>query len=260
MLTRLRRMVFALALIAALPFAALPLAASAAPFKIAVDENFPPFIQMQAGKPAGLGIALLEAAASRTGLELRFIPKPFAQIQAAVEMGEADAGEADAIFPLTANPQRLERFHFSEPLISTGGALFVRHPEATPANVHALHGQSILTPKTGPLGNALRRMAPNIALIETQDYDETLKRLMSGEARAAALNLQVGRQLVSAHYAGQITLPEHYFWEVSLSVAILKTASAQQENLARLNTGIRAILADGSWKSLTDAYNVFVPQ
>jgi len=255
MLTRLRRMAFDLALIAALPFAALPWVASAAPFKIAVDQNFPPFIRMEADKPAGLGIALLEAAASRTGLELRLIPKPFAQIQAAVE-----TGEADAIFPLTANPQRLERFHFSEPLISTGGALFVRHPEATPANVHALHGKSILTPKTGPLGNALRRMAPNIARIETRDYDETLKRLLSGEASAAALNLQVGRQLVSAHYAGQITLPERYFWEVSLRVAVSKNASEQQENLERLNTGIRAILADGNWKSLTDTYNVFVPQ
>jgi len=250
MLTILRRMIFALALIAA-----QPLAASAAPFTIAVDQNFPPFIHMQADQPAGLGIALLQAAASRAGLELRFIPKPFAQVQAAVEMGQADA-----IFPLSANPQRLERFHFSEPLISTGGALFVRHPEATPASVHALHGKTILTPKTGPLGSALRRMAPNIAQIETQDYDQTLKRLISGEASAAALNLQVGRQLVLDQYAGQITLPERYFWEVSLSVAVLKTASAQQENLERLNAGIRAIVADGSWKSLTDAYNVFVPR
>jgi len=229
-------------------------AGQAAPLTIAVDDHFPPFLHLGKDKqPAGLGIDLLDAAAQRAGLELVFVAKPFAQVQQALA-----SGEADAIFPLAPNAQRRERFDFSEPLVSTGGALFVRHPEATPASLHVLHGQSILTPQTGPLVNAVRRIAPNITVITTQDYDDTLKRLLAGEARAAALNLQVGRQLVTDHYAGRITLPERYFWEVSLAVAVSKNSSAQA-GLERLNAGIRAIRADGSWQALIDAYQVFVP-
>jgi len=229
------------------------------PFIIAVDQHFPPFIQMENGQPAGLGIALLQAAARRVDLDLVFLPQPFAQVQQALE-----SGQADGIFPLTPNAQRLERLDFSDALISTGGALFVRAPSATPASLHALHGKSIMTPQTGPLADYIRRTTPNIGLITTTDYDDTLRRLMAGEASAAALNLQVGRQLVNARYAGQITLPERYFWEVSLAVAVRKNpaekASAAQTNLQRLNTGIRAIRADGTWRALIDTYQVFVPQ
>jgi len=247
LITRLRWMALTLV-------AALPMNARAAVFTIAVDQHFPPFVKMEQGKPAGLGIALLHAAAERAGLTLSFVAKPFAQLQAAVE-----TGETEAIFPLAANPQRLERFDFSEPLISTGGALFVRHPDATPASVHALHGKPILTPRTGPLVSVIQRMAPDIPLIMTQDYDETLTRLVAGQASAAALNLQVGRQLVAAQYAGQITLPDRYFWEVSLAVAVLKASPTQHEKLLRLNTGIREIRADGTWQALTDAHHVFMP-
>jgi len=234
-------------------------AIQAAPLTIAVDDHFPPFLYLGKDKqPAGLGIDLLHAAAQRAGLELVFAAKPFAQVQQALE-----TGEADAIFPLAPNAQRRERFDFSEALVSTGGALFVRHPEATPASLHALHDQSILTPQTGPLASYIRRTTPNITVITTQDYDDTLKRLLAGEARAAALNLQVGRQLVAERYAGQITLPQRYFWEVPLAVAVLKNApdqtNPQQENLVRLSAGIRAMQADGSRQALIDAYKVFVP-
>lgn len=228
---------------------AVPTLAAAAPLRVVVDENFPPFVQVAQGTPTGLGIEVLQAAADRAGVELEFVPVPFARIQPTV-----DQGKADAIFPLAINPERLKLYDFSEPLVSTGGALFVRAPEPTPESLRALNGKSVITPKTGPLANYIQRNAPEVKLATTADYDETLEQLVAGKADAAALNLQVGSRFVADNYAGRVTVPDRYFWELPLAVAIPKASVGLTPVLERLNEGIRAIRGDGSWAEIMKRY------
>ncbi|MGE4338612.1 MAG: substrate-binding periplasmic protein, partial [Pigmentiphaga sp.] len=219
--------------------------------KVVVDENFPPFVQMAQGSPAGLGIEVLQAAADRAGIELRFVPVPFVRIQPTV-----DEGKADAIFPLAINPDRLKLYDFSEPLVSTGGALFVRAPSPTPESLQALSGKSLITPKTGPLANYIQRNAPEVQLSTTADYDETLEQLVAGKADAAALNLQVGSRFVADNYAGRVTVPDRYFWELPLAVAVPKASPNLKAVLGQLNEGIRAIRGDGTWAAIVKRYEV----
>lgn len=226
-----------------------PQAAAAEPLRIVVDQHFPPFVQMQDGAPAGLGIELLQAAAQRAQVDIAFVPRTFAQIQTAIQQGEADA-----IFPLAINPERQQQYDFSAPMLSTGGALFVLAPAPTPATLQALNGKTVMTPKTGPLANYIQRNAPEVKLVTTEDYDETLQRLLSGEAAAVALNLQVGNKLVAASYADKITSPDRYFWELPLAVAIPKTDATHRPTLEKLNQGIQAIRDDGSWQAILNKH------
>jgi polar amino acid transport system substrate-binding protein len=43
-------------------------------------------------------------------------------------------GRAVAVIPLAASAERRDRLDFSQTVLTTGGALFVRQPEPTPAS------------------------------------------------------------------------------------------------------------------------------
>jgi polar amino acid transport system substrate-binding protein len=223
--------------------AVCPLAVQAETIRVAHDQRFPPFAEVKDGKSEGLAVDILNAAAERSGLTIVYVALAFTEIQKTLE-----DGRADAVFPLAINPERRQVFDFSAPLVITGGALFVRAPQPTPDGLKALSGKTVVTPKTGPLAGFIGKTAPEVKLVVNADYDQSFAQLLSGEADAAALNFQVGRKLASTLHAGKVTLPEKLFLELPLAVAVSKGQSA--DLIARLDRGIAAIRADGTWQRI----------
>ena len=134
------------------------------------------------------------------------------------------------------------------PLLPTGGALFVRAPEKTPASLAAIAGKTVTTPRTGPLAAYLQKNAPDAKLIVTANYDESLAQLVSGQADVAALNFQTGAQLAARLHPGKITPPDRLFWELPFAIAMPKGKSA--DALRKLDAGIAAIRADGTFERI----------
>jgi ABC-type amino acid transport substrate-binding protein len=161
-------------------------------------------------------------------------------------------GRAAAIFPMAVTPERKETLDFSNALLMTGGALYVRAPEPTPANLKALAGKTVVTPKTGPLAAFIRKTAPDVKLVVTEDYETSLARLVDGEADAAALNYQAGAMIANRIYAGKVTAPKAMFLELPLSAAVIKGGNA--ELLAKLNAGLAAIHADGTYDRINKSW------
>lgn len=219
--------------------------AAAGPVRFACQDNFPPFVEMQDGKPVGLLVDILTAAAARAKIDAVIVPVPFAEVQ-----GTLTDGKAEAIFPLAITPERRKSFDFSAPLVMTGGAIFVRSPNPAPAGLSALAGKTVVTPGTGPLAAYIRKAAPEIKLVVTTDYPESLAELVTGKADAAALNYQVGASLANTLYPGKVTVPQKMFSEEPDAVAVAKGQHA--DLLTRLNAGIAAIRADGSWQKIDD--------
>lgn len=215
--------------------------------RFAHQERFPPFVELQNGKSEGLFVDILRAAAKRAGMEPEFISVPFKQVQ-----GTLEDGRADAIFPLGVTPERHQSFDFSAPFLITGGALYVRAPNPTPESLTALSGKILVTPRTGPLAAIIQKTAPNVKLLLTTDYEGSLARLVSGEADAAALNFQVGQRLSARLYPGKLTEPRAMFVETPLAVGVLK--GRDSELLARLNAGLSAIRADGTWQEVNNRW------
>jgi len=220
-------------------FVISPALSAAETLRLAHDENFPPFAYTEDGQSTGMAVDILRAAAQRAGLDITLVPVPFKQIQPSL-----DDGTADAIFPLAINPERRTTMDFSTPLLMTGGALFVRSPQPEPASLKDLAGKSVVTPKTGPLAGYIQRTEPAVDLVVTTDYDESLRKLVSGEADAAALNYQVGTMLAKKQQAGKLTLPNKMFLELPLAVAVKKDSQAQM--LSKLNDGLEEIRQDGT--------------
>jgi ABC-type amino acid transport substrate-binding protein len=221
--------------------------AMAEPVRIAYAEVFPPFAELRDGKAEGLAVEIIRAAAGHAGIEVEFVAVPFEQVQRTLE-----DGRAEAVFPLTITPERLPLFDFSDPFLVTGGALFVRAPSSTPEGLSSLADKIVVTPRTGPLAAYIQKNAPELRLIITKDYEESLGRLVKGEADVAALGFHVGISIVSRLYPGQVTLPQTMFTELPFAVAVAKGQRAQF--LTQLNAGISAIRADGTWQRINDRW------
>jgi polar amino acid transport system substrate-binding protein len=221
--------------------------AMADPVKIAYADVFPPFTELKDGKAEGLAVEIVRAAAGRAGIEVEFVAVPFEQVQRTLE-----DGRADAVFPLSITPERLVLFDFSDPFLVTGGALFVRAPNSTPQGLGSLADKIVVTPRTGPLAAYIQKNAPELKLVITKDYEESLGRLVERRADVAALGFHVGISIAGRLYPGQVTLPQNMFTELPFAVAVAKGQKAQF--LAQLNAGITAIRADGTWQRINDQW------
>jgi polar amino acid transport system substrate-binding protein len=223
------------------------LAAATETIRIAAQDNFPPFVEVKDGKPTGLVVDILEAAATKAGFQVQFVLVPFAEVQSTL-----DDGRAQAIVPLAITPERQKSFDFSDPVLMTGGAFFVRAPQPTPKDIAALDGKTVVTPRTGPLVPFLQKNDARFKLVLTKDYPESLAQVMTGKADAAALNFQVGASMAAELYPGKITRPFVMFTEVPDAVAVRKGRNA--DVLGLINLGMAAIRTDGTWQKINDRW------
>jgi polar amino acid transport system substrate-binding protein len=220
--------------------------ATAEPIRITYNQPFPPFSEFRNGNSEGLAVDILHAAASRVGIVLQFVPALIDQMEQALK-----EGRTDALF-LAVTPERRQSFDFSDPVLTTGGALFVRAPNATPESLIALSGKIVVTPQAGPLAASIRGTAPAVKLALTKDYEESLARVVGGEADAAALNYHAGTIIAGRLYRGQITMPRSLFREGALAVAV--PAGQRADFLAHLNSGLAAIRSEGTWQKISNRW------
>lgn len=214
--------------------------------RITHNQPFPPFAEFKNGKSEGLAIDILRAAAAREGIELEFVAAPLEQMAQTLAEGRVDA------LLVAATPERMATFDLSAPVLTTGGALFVRAPNPTPDGLTAMSGEVVVTPQTGPLAAIIRGTAPTVNLSVTTDYAQSLQRVVEGKADAAALNYQAGAMIAARLYADQITVPRKMFQETPLAVGAPK--GKQSEILARLSRGLEAIRADDTWQKINASW------
>jgi polar amino acid transport system substrate-binding protein len=225
-------------------FSASPGAAE--PFRIAHNQNLPPLMMVQDGKSVGLGVDVLHAAAMRAGIELAFVPLTIEH-----QLPSLKDGRADGLLSADT-PERRQILDFGAPVVMTGGALYVRAPNPTPQTLGVLSGQVVVTPRAGPLTDYIRKNAPAVNLVVTEDYEESLARVMAGQAAAAALNASAGGRIAAQLYPNQFTIPKIMFYEQPLALGVPKGQSAKI--IAQLDAGLAAIRADGTWKQINDRW------
>ena len=219
----------------------------AEPMRIAHSVSFPPYAELKDGKSEGLAVDLLRAAATAAKVDVVLVPLPFDQLQLA--LGD---GRAEAVFPTADTLDRRQTFDFSTPLLATGGALYVRAPNAAPDSLAALKGKTVVTPRSGPLGAVLEKSAPAVKLVLTENYEESLELLVNGKADAAALNVHVGSRLASRLHPGKVNGAQKMFFEVPLAVMVRKGEHAAF--IQDLNAGLAAIRANGTWQEINDRW------
>ena len=203
-----------------------------------------PFAFVKDGQTQGLVVDILRAAAKREHLAIAFVPISYAQVRNALANGTADA---IAPFPISA--RALPNYDVSGVILTTGGALFVRAPDRTPPGLAALAGKTVVTPSFGPFVTFIHRNFPQVRVIQAASYPDSLNRVLTGQAAAAALNIQEGASAVAKSYAGRITIPSTVFEQIQLGLAVAK--GKHSDFLRKLNAGLAALRADGTLKCFT---------
>lgn len=197
--------------------------------------GFPPFAELTPQGSAGIAVDVLREAAELAGLKLELLALPFAQLQAA-----ASDGRASAIFPVAVNPERNDRFDFSDPLIVSGGGLFTRtSDDAGAASLAMLAGKVVTTPASGPLVEIIRRSAPGVSILPSASYEESFEQLIDGRADMAALNFHVGKAMIAQRFAGLVSAPSSTF--VDMPMAVAAPRKTRRWLIERLNRALRQI-------------------
>jgi polar amino acid transport system substrate-binding protein len=86
----------------------------------------------------------------------------------------------------------------------------------------------------------------------TEDYESSLERLVSGTADAAALNVQAGAMIANKLYPGKVAAAKTMFLELPFAAAVSKGQNA--DFVARLNAGLAAIRADGTFERINKSW------
>ncbi|MEJ6007311.1 transporter substrate-binding domain-containing protein [Paucibacter sp. AS339] len=151
------------------------------------DEDYPPFEMTLQGKPAGLHVELVEAAAKTLGMRVRWTSLPWKRALLMVE-----TGQADAITYISRTPEREAWAVFLDGnQLSTAEIRFIARKED--AARLAFNGDlpSFLAQQSLVAVRGFQFGKPEIdraKRIEASSMDDLVRRLLAGHATVAAVN------------------------------------------------------------------------
>lgn len=215
--------------------------------RIGHDSPFEPFAMVEEGRSTGLIIDIVAGALKRTGIAFAFVPLTLDESETALV-----EGKIDALAFKGDTAERRGRIDFSKPIVVSGGALFTRAGTPTSASLKDFAGKTVVTPRRGPLAAQIAKAAPDVKLLQSTSYEESLELVLSGKADAAALNWQAGLRMARAKHPGKFTLPTAPYVSVPLSFAVAKGKNA--ELLAKVDAAIASMRADGAFEAIEEKW------
>jgi ABC-type amino acid transport substrate-binding protein len=221
--------------------------AQAQTLRIGHDAPFEPFARVENGRSIGLILDIVAEALKRAGLDFAFVPLKLDESEPAVI-----EGRVDALAFKGDTAERRARLDFSPPIVISGGALFTRAGTPASKSLEDFAGKTVVTPRRGPLAAQIAKAAPEVKLVQSTSYEESLAMVLEGKADAAALNLQAGLRMARAMHPGQFTLPSEPYVAVPLAFAVAKGRNA--ELLAKVAAALAAMKADGTSKAIEEKW------
>jgi two-component system, cell cycle sensor histidine kinase and response regulator CckA len=242
---------------AAAPSAAAPSAPSAptsavpaptpagGPLLFLGNRNIAPVVYLDGTAPAGLAVDLVRALATH-------IPRPI-EIRA-MDWKEAQglvaAGQADALIQINATEERTKTYDFSDALLESHFAIFVRQDRTGIAGISTLHGLRVGV-ESGGLPQQLLGKDPQIALTLIPSFPEGFAALVGGSLDAVVVDYRVGSYVLATNGIGGIKTAGDPIASSWSSIAVRKGNAAL---LDAINGALRAIKDDGTYQRILAAW------
>lgn len=147
-----------------------------------IIENFPPqYFVDEKGKPAGLGVDILEELAKRASMKIRY--KVFSSGKTLIN--GLTSGETEVVSTIGITPSRQEILDFSIPVETFRVSVFVRSSTSNVSGLKDLVGETIAVVKAN---SALKMLQPRkeFSLLVHDKVEDALFSLLSGSAEALA--------------------------------------------------------------------------
>ena len=232
--------------------ASAPAAAQMMEYTIGTDASYAPFeFQNDKGEIAGFGVEVMTAVAAKGGFKVKFINTPWEGIFASLNQGDRDILSSS----ITITDERKQSMDFSEPYFEARQLIAVAKGVTGVKSFQDLKDKKISV-QTGTTGDEvvqklLGKTSPNIKRFESMPL--ALKELEGGGVDAAVGDNGVVVNYVKNNPQHGMTAVEDLksFQPEFYGFAVKK---GNQDVLTKINTGLAAIKADGTYDQIYNKY------
>jgi polar amino acid transport system substrate-binding protein len=232
------------------PVASAPAPAPAKVYAVGTDAAYAPFeSQNEKGEIVGFDVDVVTAAAKKAGIEIKFINTPWEGIFNALGQGDRDM----VVSAVTITEERKATMDFSAPYFDAQQLIAVK--ENSKVSKFADLKKLKVGVQTGTTGDEavsklLGKTNPNIKRFESTPL--ALKELESGGVDAVVADNGVVIHYVANNPGGKFkTVADKEFVPEQYGIALKK---GNTELLAKLNEGLAAIKADGTYDQIYTKY------
>ncbi|MET0011103.1 basic amino acid ABC transporter substrate-binding protein [Dehalococcoides mccartyi] len=216
---------------------------------VVTDATWPPFeyVNEQTHAIEGFDIDLMKAIAEKGNLEVTFQNVAWDALLAGLATGQYKV----AISSITINAERAEKWLFSDPYFNAGQMVCVQKNNTTILSHNDLTGKKVAA-QTGTTGFI---EAQKIEGATVKSYDEiglAFQDLMNGQIDAVICDTPVAIDYVNAN-PDKIKKMGTAFTDEFYGISVAK---GQTEILARINQGLAAVIADGTFDQLVAKWNL----
>jgi polar amino acid transport system substrate-binding protein len=234
----------------AAPEVAAPAAAPAKVYVVGTDAAYAPFeSQNERGEIVGFDIEVVSAIAAKAGIEVKFVNTPWEGIFNSLNQGDRDL----LVSAITITEERRQSMDFSAPYFDAVQLIAVRQdsPVTKFADLKTLK-VGVQTGTTGDevVTQLLGKDSTNVRRFESTPL--ALKELESGGVDAVvADNGVVNHYVANNSTAAFKTVSDSSFAPEQYGIAVRK---GNTELLDKLNQGLAAIRADGTYNTIYSKY------
>ena len=230
--------------------AAAPAPAPAKVYVVGTDAAYAPFeSQNEQGQIVGFDIEVVQAIAAKAGFEVKFVNTPWEGIFNELQQGGRDL----LVSAITITDERKQTMDFSDPYFDAAQLIAVKADStvATFADLKPLKvgvqtgttGDEVVTQLLGKTSTSIKRF---------ESTPLALKELEAGGVDAVVADNGVVQHYVANNAAGGFkTVSDPAFVPEQYGIAVRK---GNAELLGKVNEGLKAIRADGSYDAIHAKY------
>jgi polar amino acid transport system substrate-binding protein len=232
------------------PVAAAPAPAPAKVYVVGTDAAYAPFeSQNEKGEIVGFDIDVVRAAAAKAGVEVKFVNTPWEGIFNTLQQGDRDM----IVSAVTITAERKQTMDFSDPYFDAAQLIAVKETSkvAKFADLKKLK-VGVQTGTTGDeaVTKLLGKASTNVKRFESTPL--ALKELEAGGVDAVVADNGVIAHYVANNPGGKFkTVSDAEFVPEQYGIAFKK---GNTELLGKMNQGLAAIKADGSYAQIYAKY------
>jgi polar amino acid transport system substrate-binding protein len=232
------------------PVAAAPAPAPAKVYVVGTDAAYAPFeSQNEKGEIVGFDIDVVRAAAAKAGIQVKFVNTPWEGIFNTLQQGDRDM----IVSAVTITDERKQTMDFSDPYFDAAQLIAVKETSkvAKFADLKKLK-VGVQTGTTGDeaVTKLLGKASTNVKRFESTPL--ALKELEAGGVDAVVADNGVIAHYVANNPGGKFkTVSDAEFVPEQYGIAFKK---GNTELLGKMNQGLAAIKADGSYAQIYAKY------
>jgi ABC-type amino acid transport substrate-binding protein len=217
--------------------------------KVASDTSYPPFESVNANKEiVGFDIELLTAIAKSQGLEIAVTTESFSTIFAKLAQGDYDA----VISAATITEERSKTVDFSNPYFISSQSITVRKADvAKYKSLDDIQGLKIGVQKATTGEELVKEKVTNATISGYDLAPQALQALANKDVEAVVIDTPVALNIIAEQPELGLAVVAKDLTSENYGIAVRKDCP---EVLNKINAGLRAVVADGTYNTIYRKY------